>query len=281
MTEFLSLKDAISKHIHNGMTVSLEGFTHLTPYAAGHEIIRQNIRDLTVIRMNLDLIHEQMIGMGIVKKMIFSYGGNAGVGLLRRFRDCIENGIPHKIIIEERSHSDMAHSYRAGAEKMPFAVFRGYIGAELKDRSEYIKTITCPFTGEDFTAVPSIQPDVSVIHAQKADKHGNILLEGIVGVQKEVALCAKHCIITVEEIVDDFNTHKNACIIPHFAIGTICVVPGGASPSYASGYYDRDNALYIEWDEISKTHESFMKWMDKNVLQVDETIFDQRVERLR
>ena len=281
MTEFVSLKQAIGTHIKGGMAVAFEGFTHLIPYAAAHETIRQGVKDLTLIRMTPDVIYDQMIGMGMVKKCVFSYAGNPGVGLLRRMRDSVENGIPHKIILEEHSHAAMANAYEAGAANLPFAVLRGYFGSDLLKYNPNIKTITCPFTGEKLTAVPSIRPDVSVVHAQQADKQGNILVEGIIGIQKEAILCAKHSIVTVEEIVDEFNTHPNACIVPHWAVDTVAVVPGGAHPSYAHGVYGRDNAFYLQWDKIAQSQDTFMAWMQEHVLEVDETVFEQRVEALK
>ena len=277
----MSLYDAISTYVKGGMSVAFEGFTHLIPYAAAHETIRQKIGNLTVIRMTPDIIYDQMIGMGLVKKCVFSYAGNPGVGLLRCLRNSVENGIPHKIYIEEYSHASMANAYEAGAANLPFAVFRGYFGSGLPAQNPRIKSLTCPFTGETLSAVPSLRPDVSIIHAQTADTQGNVLVEGIIGIQKQAVLCATHSIVTVEHIVENLDTHPNACIIPHWAIDAICVVPGGAHPSYAHGIYTRDNAFYVEWDTISKSRETFLAWMETHVLQVDETIFNTRVENLR
>ena len=197
MAEFMSLREAVATHLEDGMTAAFEGFTHLMPYAAAHEAIRQKRRDLTVVRMTPDVIYDQMIGMGCVSKMVFSYAGNPGVGLLRRLRDSLENGWPHRIEIVEHSHAALAHAYEAGASKLPFAVLRGYVGADLPKVNPEIREITCPFTGEVLAAVPAINPDVTFIHALKADRKGNILIEGIVGVQKEAVLAARRAVVTV------------------------------------------------------------------------------------
>jgi glutaconate CoA-transferase subunit A len=278
MAEFMALKQAVETYLENGMLVSFEGFTHLMPFAAAHEVIRQNRRDLTVVRMTPDVIYDQMIGMGCVAKMIFSYAGNPGVGLLRRLRDSVENGWPHRIDLVEHSHAALAHAYEAGASRLPFAMLRGYVGAELAEVNSDIRSVTCPFTGEKLAAVPAINPDVTFIHALKADRHGNVLIEGIVGVQKEAVLAAKKAIVTVEEIVDTFDAHPNALVLPRWTIDAIALVPGGAHPSYAHGYYPRDNAGYLAWDKIAADREGFLQWMTENVLNVDETVFADRVQ---
>src|SRR5215207_9385305 len=205
MAKFQSLKEAVAENLRDGDTVAFEGFTHLIPHAAAHEVIRQGRKELTLIRMTPDIIYDQMIGMGLAKKVIFSYAGNPGVGLLRRMRDSIENSWPRSIETVEHSHAAMANAYEAGASGLPCAVFRGYLGAGLKKVNPAIKSVTCPFTGEELAAVPAHRPDVAVIHAQKANKRGDVLVEGIVGVQKEAVLAAKRVIVTVEEIVDDFD----------------------------------------------------------------------------
>lgn len=267
MAEFMSLEAAIAAHLRDGDTVAFEGFTHLIPHAAAHEAIRQGRKDLTLIRMTPDLIYDQMIGMGCAEHVVFSWGGNPGVGSLHRFRDAHENGWPNKITIEEHSHAAMANAFDAGAAGLPFAVFRGYRGAELKRVNPNIKEITCPFTGEKLAAVPAIKPDVAVVHAQKADRKGNVLFEGIVGVQKHAVLAAKRSIITVEEIVDTLEPHSpNAVIQPGWTISAVVHVPGGAHPSYAHGYYKRDNAFYKKWDAISRDRDSFCAWIDEHVL---------------
>lgn len=281
MHKFIPLHEAIATYVKDGMDLALEGFTHLIPFAAGHEIIRQGIKDLTLIRMTPDIIYDQMIGMGCAKKAIFSYAGNPGVGLLRRMRDAIENDWPRAIEIEEHSHSAMANAWEAGAAGLPCAIFRGYRGAQLSAVNPNIKFINCPFTGENLAAVPSLNPDVSIIHAQCADTKGNILIEGIIGVQKEAALAGKVAIVTVEKVVDNFdNLHPNLCILPSWSVDAVCEVPGGAHPSYAHGYYKRDNPQYLEWDRISSDRELFEKWMNENVMSKSADDFAKRVEGL-
>ena len=277
MAEFMSLKDAVATHLSDGMMAAFEGFTHLMPYAAAHEVIRQQRRDLVVVRMTPDVIYDQLIGMGCVARMIFSYAGNPGVGLLRRLRDSLENGWPHRIEIVEHSHAALAHAYEAGASKLPFAVLRGYVGTDMPRVNPEIREITCPFTGQTLVAVPAINPDVSCIRALKADRKGNVLIEGIVGVQKEAVLAAGAAVVTVEEIVDSLDAHPNALVLPHWTVDAIAHVPGGAHPSYAHGYYARDNAAYIAWDRIATDRDSFLAWMEEHVLAVDETVFANRV----
>ncbi len=266
MAMFVSLAEAVTQFIHDGDTVAMEGFTHLIPFAAGHEIIRQQKRDLTLIRMTPDLIYDQLIGAGCAKKLIFSWGGNPGVGSLHRLRDAVENHWPNNLELLEHSHAAMACAYEAGAAGLPLAVLRGYVGSDLPKVNDQIKFIHCPFTDERLAAVPSIRPDVTVVHAQRADRQGNVLIQGIVGVQKEAVLAAKRSIITVEEIVDDLQADMNACVIPAWAITAIAVAPKGASPSYALGYYERNNAFYLEWDGIARDRASFQNWINENVL---------------
>lgn len=266
--EFLTLREAIAKNVRDGDQIALEGFTHLIPFAAGHEIIRQGRRDLTLIRMTPDLIYDQMIGMGMARKLIFSWGGNPGVGSLHRLRDAIERDWPQPLEIVEHSHAAMANAYEAGAAGMPCAFFRGYRGSELTRVNPAIRFIECPFTGETITCIPSLRPDVALIHAQKADREGNVLLEGIVGVQKEAVLAAQRSVVTVEEVVDEFGPRSaNAVILPAWTIGAVAVAPRGAHPSYTHGYYARDNAYYIAWDGISRERETFRAWMEANVLR--------------
>jgi glutaconate CoA-transferase subunit A len=268
MGQFVSLRDAVADTVRDGDRIALEGFTHLIPYAAGHEIIRQGKTDLTIVRMTPDLIYDQMIGMGLVAKMVFSWGGNPGVGSLHRFRDAVENQWPRPLAIEEHSHAAMANAYEAGAAGLPFAVFRGYRGAELSRVNPNIKFVDCPFTGERLAAVPAIKLDVAVIHAQKADRQGNVLLEGIVGVQKEAVLASKRQIVTVEEIVDELHPGSpNACILPRCTVSHIARVPGGAFPSYAQGYYKRANPFYKAWDDIARERDTFRAWMDAHVMR--------------
>jgi glutaconate CoA-transferase subunit A len=267
LSEFLDLPEAVSRLVRPGDTVALEGFTHLIPFAAGHEIIRQAIGDLTLARMTPDLLFDQMIGMGLARKLVFSWGGNPGVGSLHRFRDAVEHGWPRPLDIEEHSHAAMAQAYAAGAAGMPSAFFRGYRGSQLPDVNPNIRFVTCPFTGESLAAVPALRPDVAVVHAQKADREGNVLFEGIVGVQREAVLAARRSLVTVEEVVDALpRTTPNAVILPSWTIGAIAVAPGGARPSYAAGYYSRDNAFYVAWDGISRDRSSFRAWMASHVI---------------
>jgi glutaconate CoA-transferase, subunit A len=268
VASFMSLSEAVGSMLRPGDSVAFEGFTHLIPYAAGHEAIRQGIGDLSLIRMTPDILYDQFIGMGLARKLKFSWGGNPGVGSLHRLRDAVENHWPHPLALEEHSHAAMANAYEAGAANLPFAVFRGYIGADLPKVNPAIRSVTCPYTGEVLATVPAIRPDVAVIHALRADRQGNILLKGIIGVQKEAVLAASRSIITVEEVVEDFDREgPNAIILPHWTVGAIAVVPGGAFPSYAQGYYKRDNAFYIGWDKIARERDSFLGWMKANVLE--------------
>jgi glutaconate CoA-transferase subunit A len=282
MSRFLSLAQAVAETIRDGDTVAMEGFTHLIPHAVGHEIIRQRRKRLTLIRMTPDLIYDQLIGMGCVARLVFSWGGNPGVGSLYRLRDAVENGWPNPIEIEEHSHAAMANAYEAGAAGLPCAIFRGYLGVDLPKVNPRIKRITCPFTGEELAAVPAHRPDVAVIHALRADTAGNVLLEGIVGVQKEAVLASKRSIVTVEEIVEDFGPRNlNAVILPSWTVGAIALVPGGAYPSYAQGYYARDNAFYIDWEPISRDRDGFLLWMKENVLGRGPEVFAAHARRLR
>lgn len=267
MASFVSLREGIEEVLRDGDSVAMEGFTHLIPHAAGHEAIRQGRRRLTLIRMTPDIIYDQMIGMGCAEKLVFSWGGNPGVGSLHRLRDAVENGWPHRLELEEHSHAAMANAYEAGAANLPFAVFRGYKGVDLPKVNPNIRSVTCPYTGEVLATVPALRPDAAVIHALKADREGNVLLEGIVGVQKEAVLAAKRSLVTVEEIVEDFGPRgANAVILPAWAVTAVARVPGGAYPSYAHGYYKRANEFYIGWDRIARDRDSFLSWIKANVL---------------
>ena len=267
MAEFLTLRDAVARYVKAGDRVALEGFTHLIPFAAGHEIIRQAVTDLTLIRMTPDLIYDQMIGCGCAAKLVFSWGGNPGVGSLHRLRDAVERDWPRPLEIEEHSHAAMAHAYAAGAAGMPCAILRGYLGSDLPRVNPNIRTVTCPFTGELLAAVPALRMNTTIIHAQRADREGNVLISGIVGVQKEAILAAEHAVVTVEEVVDDLRTTgSNAVVLPSWCVDAIAVAPGGARPSYAHGYYQRDNAFYTEWDAIARDRDRFRRWIDSEVM---------------
>jgi glutaconate CoA-transferase subunit A len=264
--EIVPLEEAVAKVVADGDTVALEGFTHLIPFAAGHEIIRSGRRELTLVRMTPDIVYDQMIGMGCARRLVFSWGGNPGVGSLRRFRDAVEHGWPNPLELEEHSHAGMANRYAAGAAGLPFAVLRGYAGSDLVAYTPSIKEITCPFTGEVLSAVSALELDVTVIHAQRADRSGNVQLWGIVGVQKEAVLCAKRVVVTVEEIVDALDARPGGVVLPHWTIDYLSVVPNGAHPSYTHDYTKRDNNFYVGWDAISRDRDTFLRWMEDHVL---------------
>jgi glutaconate CoA-transferase, subunit A len=259
LAEITSLADAVRDLVNDGDTVALEGFTHLIPVAAGQEIIRQRKRDLTLVRMTPDIVYDQLIGAGCARKLIFSWGGNPGVGSLHRFREAVQT---HELEIEEHSHAGMANRYVAAASNLPFAVMRGYNGTSLPEHTDTIKPITCPFTGETLTAVPALDLDVGIIHAQQADKQGNVQLWGQVGVQKETVLGAKRALVTVEEIVDELEPRPNSVVLPRWVVTRVAHVPGGAKPSYAQDYYDRDNDAYKAWDKVSRDKDEFAKWLE-------------------
>ena len=266
MAEVTTLREAVAELVRDGDAVALEGFTHLIPTAGAHEVIRQGREDLTLIRMTPDLIYDQMIGMGCARKLVFSWGGNPGVGSLHRFRDAVEKDWPRPLELEEHSHAGMANRYVAGASNLPFAVLRGYVGTDLPKVTSTIAPVTCPFTGEELMAVPALNPDVTVIHAQQADRRGNVAIWGISGIQKEAALSARRVIVTVEEVVEEFEPHPFQVVLPWVAVDAIAVEPKGAHPSYAAGYYDRDNAFYEAWDPVSRDREAFRGWMERHVL---------------
>ena len=270
MAEIVSLAEAIARAVHDGDEVAMEGFTHLIPFAAGHEVIRQRRRDLTLVRMTPDLIYDQLIGAGCASRLIFSWGGNPGVGSLHRFRDAVENNWPGPLQLEEHSHAGMANRYVAGASGVPFAILRGYSGTGLEalpglDGQPAIRPITCPFTGERLTAVAALTPDVAVVHAQRADRAGNVQLWGITGVQKEVVLASRRSVVTVEEIVDELDPRPGAVVLPAWTVSYVALAPGGAHPSYALDYSIRDNDFYVAWDAISRDRETFTAWLEAEV----------------
>ncbi len=265
MAEIVTLADAIAATLRDGDTVAMEGFTHLIPHAAGHEVIRQGRRGLTLVRMTPDIIYDQLIGAGCARKLIFSWAGNPGVGSLHRFRDAVEHAWPGPLELEEHSHAGMANRYQAGASGLPFAILRGYRGTSLAAQTAGVAEITCPFTGETLTAVSALRPDVAVIHAQQADRQGNVQYWGITGVQKEAVLAATRSVVTVEEIVDTLTPRPGAVVLPSWCVGYVAVVPGGAHPSYALGYSARDNGFYLAWDEISRDRDKFRAWLDEYV----------------
>ena len=265
MAELTTLPEAVAELVHDGDSVALEGFTHLIPFAAGHELLRQGRRELELIRMTPDILYDQMIGMGAARKLVFSYGGNPGVGSLHRFRDAIEHDWPRPIELEEHSHAGMANRYAAGAARLPFAVMRGYAGTDLEARTT-VKPITCPYTGERLAAVPALRPDVAVVHAQEADREGNVQLWGIPGVQKEAVLAAERSLVTVERIVDQLRLQPGGIVIPAWVIDAVAEAPGGSQPSYSLGITARDNDFYRFWDEVSRDRAGFTEWMQEHVL---------------
>ncbi len=255
------LEEAVRELVHDGDTVALEGFTHLIPVAAGHEIIRQGLRDLTLVRMTPDIVYDQLIGAGCASRLVFSWGGNPGVGSLHRFRDAVTASWPVPLEIEEHSHAGMANRYVAGASGLPFAILRGYSGTDLAAHNPDIKTITCPFSGQELAAVSALNPDVTIVHAQRADRSGNVQLWGITGIQKEAVLAAHRALVTVEEVVDELEPVPGQVILPSRVVDRVSVATGGAAPSYAHGYYERDNEAYRAWDAIGRDREAFSAWL--------------------
>jgi len=265
MATITSLEEAVAALVADGDAVALEGFTHLIPFAAGHELIRQGRRDLELVRMTPDLLYDQMIGMGTARRLVFSYGGNPGVGSLHRFRDAVENSWPAPLELEEHSHAGMANRYAAGAARLPFAVMRGYLGTDLIARTR-VEPIACPFSGEQLVAVPALNPDVAIVHAQEADGDGNVQLWGIPGVQKEAVLAAKRSLVTVERIVERLEPRPGAVVIPGWEIDRVAEAPGGSQPSYSLGLTARDNDFYVEWDRLSRDRDEFRGWMEEHVM---------------
>lgn len=265
MAELVDLADGVAGLVRDGDSVALEGFTHLIPVAAGQEIIRAGRRDLELIRMTPDIVYDQLIGAGCARRLVFSWGGNPGVGSLHRLRDAVEHGWPAPLELDEHSHAGMANRYAAGAAGLPFAVLRGYTGTDLPRHTSTLAPITCPFTGERLTAVAALRPDVTIIHAQRADRAGNVQLWGITGVQKEAVFAATRSLVTVEEIVETLDPVPGATVLPAWVVTAVAVVPGGARPSYAQGYYDRDNTAYVGWEAISRDRERFLAWLESEV----------------
>ena len=267
MAQMMSLPEAVAAVVHDGDVVAIEGFTHLIPFAAGHEIIRQGRRNLTLVRLTPDLVFDQMIGAGCADRLVFSWGGNPGVGSLHRFRDAVEHGWPRPLEIEEHSHAGLTARYVAGASGLPFGILRGYSGTGLPAHTKSIRTVACPFTGEEIAAVPALNPDVGIVHAQQADREGNVQIWGITGVQKETILASSRSLVTVEEVVERIELRPGGMIIPHWVISAVAPAPGGSHPSYAAGYSVRDNVFYESWDAISRDRDRFADWIRENVLE--------------
>jgi glutaconate CoA-transferase subunit A len=263
--KLMSMKEAIKKFVNDGDTVYMAGFTHLIPFSAGHEIIRQKKRNLTLCRLTPDIIFDQMIAAGCARKVVFSWAGNPGVGTLRAFRRAVEKGYPNSIEIEEYTHFSMICRIMAGALHIPFIPLKSLRGSDLPKYNPNIKVINCPYTGREICVVPALNPDVSIIHAQRADKNGNVQVWGILGDIKEAAFAAKRVIVSVEEIVDEnvIRSDPNRTVIPDFMVDALVEEPWAAHPSYAQGYYDRDNEFYIEWDKISMEPETLHKYLDE------------------
>lgn len=262
----LSLSEAIARHVHDGQSVALEGFTHLIPFAAGHEIIRQQRRGLHLIRMTPDLLYDQMIGAGCAAHLTFSWGGNPGVGSLHRLRDALEKQWPQPLAITERTHAEMAVAYQAGASGLPCGLMRHYAPTDLdRQRAAPAAMLSCPFSGAALRAIPAITPDVTILHAQAVDAEGNVLMRGILGAAREAALAAHCLLVTVEAQVPRLDAPMNAVVLPHWMISAVSLAPGGAHPSYAAGCYERDNRFYVAWDEIARDRKHFQQWMREYV----------------
>ncbi|MEJ2731948.1 MAG: CoA-transferase [Anaerolineae bacterium] len=260
-----TLHDAIAEHVHNGDAVAIEGFTAFICFAAAHEIIRQRRHDLTLCRMTPDLIYDQMIAAGCARKMVFSYLGNPGVGSLHCVRRAVENGIPRPLEIEEYSHFGMVSRYMAGAARLPFFPLRSYFGADQPNVNPRIQFVESPYGDGSVAVVPPLNPDVAILHAQRADANGNTQIWGLLGVQKEVAFAADRVIVVVEEIVDEAVVRRdpNRTLIPGLLVDAVVHEPYGAHPSYAQGYYDRDNQFYLEWDRISRDEAATQAWLEE------------------
>lgn len=268
-SKVLSMHDAIARHVHDGDTVVIEGFTHLICFAAGHEIIRQGRRNLTLARLTPDLIYDQMIAAGCATKLVFSWAGNPGVGSLHAFRRATEGPSP-SLALEEYSHFGMVARFSAGAARLPFWTMRDYAGTDLPRANPQIRTVTCPYTGERLATVPALNPDVTIVHAQRADAAGNTQIWGLVGVQKEAAFASQRVIVVVEELVDTavIRADPNRTLIPGVIVSAVVVEPWGAHPSYAQGFYDRDNDFYVAWERISRDPAGLAAYLDEFVLGV-------------
>ncbi len=265
------MQDAVARFVRDGDTVVIEGFTHLISFAAGHEIIRQRRRDLTLCRLTPDLIYDQMIAAGCARKLVFSWAGNPGVGSLHAFRRAVETqGGGGGIEIEEYSHFGMVARFAAGAAGLPFWPLRDYAGTDLPRANDRIKAVACPYTGESLATVPALNPDVTIVHAQRADAHGNTQIWGLLGVQKEAAFASRRVIVVVEELVDEsvIRSDPNRTLIPAMIVDAVVVEPWGAHPSYAQGYYDRDNDFYVAWEGISREPGKLERYLDEFVYGV-------------
>jgi len=267
-SKVVTLREAVAEHLHDGDTLAIEGFTHLISFAAAHEVIRQGRRDLTLARLTPDLVYDQMVAAGCAAKLVFSWLGNPGVGSLHAIRRAIEAG---ELAIEEYSHHGMVARYAAGASRLPFFPLRSYDGSDLEGANPLIRRVASPYDGEEIAVVPPLNPDVTIIHAQRADADGNVQAWGIVGVQREAALAARRVIAVVEELVDAsvIRDDPDRTLLPGTVVDAVCVEPFGAHPSFAQGHYDRDNAFYRDWDAISHDPARLSAWLDEWVLGLD------------
>src|SRR5438093_5395415 len=264
----MAMQDAVARFVHDGDTVVIEGFTHLICFAAGHEIIRQGRRDLTLARLTPDLIYDQMIAAGCARKLVFSWAGNPGVGSLHAFRRAIEGReTERRLEIEEYSHFGMVARFSAGAARLPFWPLRNYMGTDLAKANPRIKTVACPYTGEALATVPALNPGVTIVHAQRADAAGNTQIWGLVGVQKEAAFASERVIVVAEELVDEdvIRSDPNRTVIPGMIVNAVVLEPWGAHPSYAQGYYERDNDFYVAWEQISRDRGALRGYLDEFV----------------
>jgi glutaconate CoA-transferase subunit A len=263
MTKVVAMREAIQAHVHDGDTLCIEGFTHLICYAAAHEIIRQQRKDLTLCRLTPDVVSDQMIAAGCISKLVFSWAGNPGAGSLHAFRRAIERS-PQTLVIEEYSHFGMVARFSAGAANLPFWPLRNYQGTDLPGANPMIRSVTCPYTGDSIATVPALKPDVTIVHAQRSDADGNTQVWGLSGVQREAAFASTRVIVVVEELVPGsvIRADPNRTIIPGMIVDAVVVEPWGAHPSYAQGYYDRDNDFYVAWDDISRDETKLQAWLD-------------------
>ena len=270
MSSVTSMQDAISAAIDDGDSIYLGGFTHLIPFAAGHEIIRQEYRDLEVARATPDLVYDQLVAAGCVDRVVFSWAGNPGVGSLHAFRRAVESGVPDLVELEEYTHFGMTARLYAGAVGLPFVPLRTFAGSDLPDHNQNIRRVESPFGDEEVYAVPPLTPDVAVVRAQRADEEGNCHLWGITGEQKEAALAADTVVLSVEELVETsvIRSDPNRTLVTADAVDHVVEEPYGSHPSYAQGYYDRDNEAYLEWDEVARTHEATEEWLEEYVYGV-------------
>lgn len=278
--KLMDMEQAIRRFVHDGDVIVIEGFTHLICFAAAHEIIRQRRRELTLCRLTPDLIYDQLIGAGCARKLVFSWAGNPGAGPLYALRRAVENSIPRPLELEEYSHYGMVARLTAGAAKLPFYPLRNYMGSDLPRVNPQIKSVTCPFTGEELAAVPALNPDTAIIHAQRADENGDAQIWGLIGVQKEAAFASRHTIVVAEDIVDEsvIRSDPNRTLIPGLIVDAVVHEPFGCHPSYAQGYYDRDNDFYLRWRDLSKDVAQFNSYLDEWIYGVrDRTEYVERM----